>query len=315
MRNLVGTLWNTAPLIHRNPGPRGWIKRAKYCLRGLAFPRETMQLIEFLQRPELAFIVKHNPGLFHKLQRPYLTRTLSIPHRLEALKQHYKFVLAHFSQDGIKELYTNEDVGKLLFELNVPEVGTLEMRLCCGRMQKEGDLTFCLEVKETGKRIGSLSFSIWKYEADYKEIFIGGLQGNKATKEDTVVTITRSLYGLRPKALLFFVLQQLATFWNIDRVRGVSDKMHIYRHFQSKRNLAASYDEFWADCDGQLMPDDLFNLPGTFVPRAISTIRVNKRQMYRRRYAMLEGIAEQIRRQMQGGDGPLVNGTINRLAA
>ncbi len=274
-----------------------------------------MELIEFLQRSELALIVKHNPGLFHKLQRPYLTRTLSILHRLEALKQHYKFVLAHFSQDGIKELYSDADIGKLLFELSVPEFGTLQMRLCCGRMQKEGDLTICLEVKESGQRVGSLSFSVWKCEADYKEIFIGGLQGNKQTKESEVVLITRTFYGLRPKALLFFVLQQLATYWNIDRVRGVSDKMHIYRHFQTKRNLAASYDAFWMDCDGQLMPDDLFNLPGTFVPRAISTIRVNKRQMYRRRYAMLEGIAEQIRKQMQGPNVPLNSRGISQLAA
>ena len=36
----------------------------------------------------MAFIVKHNPWLFHKLQRPYLNRTLNVLQRLEALKQH-----------------------------------------------------------------------------------------------------------------------------------------------------------------------------------------------------------------------------------
>jgi len=314
MRKLIGTLWSTAPLIHRDPSARGWIKRAKYCLRGLAFPRETMDLITFLRQPELAFIVEHNPCLFHKLQRPYLDRTLSIPRRLEALKQHYKFILKYFSPDGIKELYKDADVGKLLFELNVPEVGTLEIRLCCGRMQKEGDLTICLEIKETGRRIGSLSFSVWKCQTDYKEILIGGLQGSKQTTEETVVTVTRALYGLRPKALLFFVMQQLATHWNIDRVRGVSDQLHIYRHFQTKRNVNASYDDFWVESGGTLMPDGIFNLPGTFVPRSISSIRVNKRQMYRRRYAMLEKIAERIRNQMQGSS-PVASSTIRQLAA
>jgi uncharacterized protein VirK/YbjX len=280
------------------------IKRAKYCLRGLVLAPYTKEWFEVLRAPELAFIVKNHPALFQKLQRPYLNCTLGTTQRLEALKQHYKFVREHFSPAMIEEVYVPG--GKLLAELSVKEVGTLELRLCCNRMQKEGDLTINLSIKESQQPIASLSFSVWKCEMGYKEIFVGGLQGDKATAEDVVVSITRGLYGLRPKALLVYMLQQLACCWKINRIRAVNDEMHIYRHFQSRRNVNASYDAFWVECGGTPVANGNFDLPIAFVPREISTIRVNKRQQYKRRYAMLAGIEEQIWYSLSGvGKAPM----------
>jgi uncharacterized protein len=301
MRALVGTLLRTAPLIHRTSSPGGILKRAKYCLRGLAYAPITKEWFEFLQTPELSFIVENHPALFQKLQRPYLNRTLGTTARLEALKQHYQFVLTHFSGSLINEVYGPG--GKLLAEIAAKNVGTIEMRLCCNRMQKEGDLTIGLSIKESEKAVASISFSIWKCDGDFKEIFVGGLQGDKAVVQDDVVDITCGLYGLRPKALLVYLLQQLAEQWEITRVRAVSDDMHIYRHFQSHRNVNACYDKFWIECGGMPVGEGIFDLPVAFVPREISTVRVNKRQLYKRRYAMLEEIAEQIRASFANANG------------
>jgi uncharacterized protein VirK/YbjX len=231
MRNLVSKLLATAPLVHRDPTPGGVVKRAKYCLRGLAFAPYTSEWFEFLETPKLTFIVQNHPCLFHKLQRPYLKRTLNTAERLDALKQHYLFVLDQFSQSLTEEVYA--PWGKLLLELPIEGIRTLELRLVGTKMQKEGDLTLCLTNKETGIGVATLSFSISKWQKYNKEIFIGGLQGNKATDERTVVTITRALYGLRPKALLFYLVQRLATHWGVDHLRAVSDDLHIYRQLSS----------------------------------------------------------------------------------
>jgi hypothetical protein len=298
MRNLVGKLLATAPLIHRDPSPEGIVKRAKYCLRGLAFARQTGEWFDFLETPKLTFIVENNPCLFHKLQRPYLTRTWKTTARLEVLKQHYLFILDQFSQSMTEGVYA--PTGKLLLELPIEGIGTLDLRLVCGKMQKEGDLTLCLVNKETGLGVATLSFSISRWQKLHKEIFIGGLQGDKATDERTVVAITRALYGLRPKALLFYLVQRLATHWGVNGIRAVSDDLHIYRHFQARRKVVASYNQFWDECGGILAPDGIFDLPAAFVPREISTIRANKRQLYRRRYAMLEGINHQLLARLTG---------------
>jgi uncharacterized protein VirK/YbjX len=296
MWNLIKTLVKTAPLVHRNRTPGGIVKRVKYCLRGLAFARCTQEWFELLQAPEMAAIAKNHPYLFHKLQRPYLNRLLTTRQRLDALKHHYKFVLGHFSGQTLEEIYAPG--GKTLVELTAEEVGTFELRLACSGKQKEGDLLVGLAKKGDWRFIASLSFSVSKYGRSYKEIFIGGLQGNKLASKELVVSITRALYGLRPKALLVYVVQHLAADWEMTRLRAVSDDTHIYRHFQKQKEVTASYDEFWIECGGTLSPDGFFDLPVTFVSRDISTIRANKRQMYRRRYAMFAEIDIQIKNKL-----------------
>ena len=103
---------------------------------------------------------------------------------------------------------------------------------------------------------------------------------------------------MRPKALLVFTVQQLAACRGITRMRAVGDETHIYRHSHTRKILATSCDEFWIESGGTLSADGMFDLPIAFSPRDISTIKVNKRQMYRRRYAMLAGFADQIRAQL-----------------
>ena len=292
MRNLIGTLIKTAPLIHPVSTPEGVLKRAKYCLRGLAFARHTKEWFELLQTPELALVVRNHPYLFHKLQRPYLNRTLSTRQRLETLKQHYHFVTTSFSPSVRENVYALS--GLLLATSHMAKLGDFELRLRCSHREKEGDFLIGLRHKDTGIDAFTMSFSVASYGPGGKEIFIGGLQGHKSADKDFVVSMTRSLHGLRPKALLIFSLQQLAACWGITRLRAVSDDKHIYRHFQKRRVLSASYDEFWGQCGGTLSSDGMFDLPVTFIPRTISTIKVNKRQMYKRRYVLLAKMARQI---------------------
>ncbi len=318
MRRLVSTLLRTAPLIHKKASPGGIIKRTKYVARGLAFARDTAEWFDFLQTPGMAYIVNHHPHLFHKLQRPYLHSALSTTERLKTLKTHYQFVQSRFSPSLLEEVFAPG--GKVLLELDLKDAGILEARLLLGNMQKEGDLTIYLEKKPSGQRVtnqrvGFLSFSFWKCDQDRPEIFIGGLQGDKQTTEAEVVAFTRGLYGLRPKALLFFILQQLAAAWQIDSIRAVSDEKHIYKHFQTRREVNASYDNFWIESGGVLAMDKFFDLPATFVPREISTIRVNKRQLYRRRYAMLDGMAAQIQRSVNGAEESQLENTDDQVAA
>jgi uncharacterized protein VirK/YbjX len=305
MSNLIKDLLRTAPLVHPDATLGSLVKRAKYCVRGLTFSRHTWDWFAFLKAPGMAFIVKNNPTLYHKLQRPYLNRTLDTAARLEALKRHYRFILEQFPLPMIEETYVLP--GLLLAEINTEKAGPLELRLACSTMEKEGDLMVYFRNRELRKRFATLSFSVWKSGAERKEIFVGGLQGGKGTGEDMIVAATRALYGIRPKALVFYTLQQLAAAWGISHLRAVSDDLHIYRHFQKRKDLAASYDEFWPDCGGSKALDGIFELPASFMPRDISTIRVNKRQMYRRRYAMLEQVAEQIRTRFSDSSAPIAN--------
>jgi hypothetical protein len=102
------------------------------------------------------------------------------------------------------------------------------------------------------------------------------------------------MHGLRPKALLFFTLQQLVASWGLDSIRAVSDSRHVYRHYRKRKTVAMSYDEFWLECGGQRGEDGIFVLPKTSAPRDLSEMKASKRQMYRHRYLLLQDLASQI---------------------
>jgi hypothetical protein len=215
--------------------------------------------------------------------------------RCQALQQHYQFVIAQFSPVVRQEIYATP--GKLLAVLPLAEVENFGLRLSCSRQEKEGDLVIGLVNLDTGAVMFTLAFSITQWAAEPKEIFIGGLQGNKlANDKEMIISLTRGFHGLRPKALLLFALQELCGRWGITRLRAVSDAMHIYRHWQKRKQVASSYDEWWVESDGVLADDGNFDLPATFVPRDIATLKVNKRPVYKRRYQLLTEIAGQLSR-------------------
>ena len=295
MIQIVKTLVRTAPLIHPGRKLGSLCKQTKHCVRGLAFARQTTLWFETLQRPELAVVAGNHPYLFQKLQRPYLNRTLNTCQRCQALQQHYQFVIAQFSPVVRQEIYATP--GKLLAVLPLAEVENFGLRLSCSRQEKEGDLVIGLVNLDTGAVMFTLAFSITQWAAEPKEIFIGGLQGNKlANDKEMIISLTRGFHGLRPKALLLFALQELCGRWGITRLRAVSDAMHIYRHWQKRKQVASSYDEWWVESDGVLADDGNFDLPATFVPRDIATLKVNKRPVYKRRYQLLTEIAGQLSR-------------------
>ena len=293
MINTIKTLARTAPLVHPGRRPKSILKQSKHCLRGVAFIRLTRSWFEILQRPELAVISGHHPYLYQKLQRPYLNRTLNTRRRFQALQQHYRFVVAAFSPLVRREIYATP--GKLLAALPLDGVGKFGLRLSCSRQEKEGDLMIGLVNLDTGSELFTLAFSITRFAAEPREIFIGGLQGNKLScDKQQIIALTRSCHGLRPKALLLFAVQTLAAVWSVARLRAVSDAMHIYRHWQKRRRVASSYDQWWLESGGQPAADGMFDLPAVFVPRDLASLKANKRPVYRRRHLLLDDIANQI---------------------
>jgi uncharacterized protein VirK/YbjX len=291
MLSLLKKLRRTARLIHPGSGPRSLYKRAKHCVRGLAWPAATAGWFEFLANPALAGVVRHSPRLYQKLQRPYLTSRLHTPQRLELLRQHYQFILRRCSPALIREIHS--PAGKHLVRLPAADAHSYELRLMASGFDKEGELAVCL-CGDCGVVLCTLSFTVARGAAGGSEIIIGGLQGNSlANDKQLIIALTRRWHGLRPKALLLFALHQLAAGWEVRRVRAVGDQTHIFRHWRKRKHIPSSYDAWWREAGGQLAEDGLFDLPARFVPRDPATLKVNKRPMYRHRYRMLADLAAQ----------------------
>jgi hypothetical protein len=214
---------------------------------------------------------------------------------LRALKNHYRFVVSRLSDASADEIYS--PAGLVLARISLVKTDNLELRLgYYDSLSKEGDLAISLHDCNSGDMFAALSFCVSQYETNSKQAFVGGLQSFKhPNQKERIVAITRSMHGLRPKALLFFTLQQLVAFWGLESIRAVSDSRHIYRHYRKRKTVAMSYDEFWRECGGQRGEDGIFVLPTASAPRDLSEMKASKRQMYRHRYLLLEELASQIR--------------------
>jgi hypothetical protein len=291
MLSLLKKLRHSARLIHPGSSPRSLYKQAKHCVRGLIWSAATAEWFRMLDHPKLAPVVRHCPQLYQKLQRPYLTSRWHTAQRLESLRQHYQFVLSHWTPALVREVHS--PAGKRLAGLPATDTGRHELRLMASRFDKEGELAVCL-CDDHGLILFTLTFAVARFEDGRGEILIGGLQGNSAANEkQLIIALTRHWHGLRPKALLLFALHQLAAGWDIRRVRAVGDATHIFRHWRKRKHIPSSYDDWWREAGGRLAEDGLFDLPARFVPREIAALKANKRPMYRRRYRMLADLAGQ----------------------
>ena len=288
------SLWLTALEVHPERTWADSLARVRYCLRGLCRPRLTAEWINFLNTPALQPIVRRHPYILSKPQRPYLHRRLRWGDRVAQLKAHYEFVTSHFSEQALMDIYTRK--GFKIASLPWLDPGHFGLYLFYYPHSKEGELSLALVDQDTGGRLFRIAFSVTR-PANQRpiELFIGGLQGCKPiNKRELVVWLTRSLHGLRPKALLVFALQQLAQQWSISTIRAVGSKEHVYRCFGQRSNLLANYDEFWAECHGTLLPDGNFQIPVHPPTRDAQELPRGKRSVYRRRYEMLNWLAQEI---------------------
>jgi uncharacterized protein VirK/YbjX len=285
----------SAPQLAANIPPRSSLTslkhQVKFFVRGLTMPQLTQNWFELWRSPKLSPLLAAYPRVLLKLQRPYSQQGLEARKRWWILRQHYGFATEWFSAAALRQIFTGS--GVLLATLPKMESGEFSVRLLYDNLfEKEGELSVVLYDEQKHKRLFALTFCVSSCEPARREIFIGGLQGCKgANARELVVSLTRDMHGLRPKALLLFALQQIAALWHFNRLRAVSNRTRVHR---TDSSIKADYDEFWVDSGGRLEADGNFTLPVAFITREPAGIKPNKRALYRRRYAMLDELAVQI---------------------
>jgi uncharacterized protein VirK/YbjX len=130
-------------------------------------------------------------------------------------------------------------------------------------------------------------------------MLIGGSQGLPADADKNIIKeVSKILHGLRPKALLLFVAQEIARTWQLDGIRAASNQTHISRHsdyaLNRTRRPKLSYDEFWTESGGTRSGDDYYDLPMHFIRRSDAEIKSSKRSLYHKRYQLLDQLSTDI---------------------
>jgi uncharacterized protein VirK/YbjX len=65
-------------------------------------------------------------------------------------------------------------------------------------------------------------------------------------------------------------------------------------YFESSVRVHVSYDEIWLENGAERVEEGFFALAPGFTPRTADDIPARKRALYRRRYALIEALGEQL---------------------
>ena len=274
---------------------KGLADRTLFVLRSMSCFATADEWYAWLDTPLMTPVARANPSLYKKIIRPYLTPGLTNVEKLSSLQEHYRFLSSRLTRSAFTDVGTEH--GLELLRFTTVDGSTFQLRcLSDGKFRKEGEQSLVLFSERHDVRVGSMTFVLVRQANGARVLLIGGAQGlPKHTDKSVIRDVTKSLHGLRPRAFLLFVAQQLATAWQLGGLRALGNATHVSRHLDYTLNRARrprlAYDEFWLESGGALAGDGLYDLPARHIARQMSDIKTNKRSLYQQRYALLDRFA------------------------
>ena len=122
-------------------------------------------------------------------------------------------------------------------------------------------------------------------------LLIAVIQGpNFEGSKDMVKLLTKKCHGLRPAYLMVEAMKALTNVLGYSSLWGIPHKYQNKSRIVQSKHYVVDYDAIFAESAGTLK--DYWELPLHFETKNMDDIPSNKRSMYRKRYAMLEQLQE-----------------------
>lgn len=281
------------------PGPI-WEKRNyrfKFMIRTALYLGQTRQMLQHLaQRVDFEYLLNAQITLPSKPQRHYLVLGLSAQQRAEAIVDHYRY-LDTLPDSRLAKAFVATDEVPLLRLAGKGESHFTLLASCAHKADREGETTLWLR-DDSDRLLASLTFSIMQINNQWR-LMVGGLQGpRRQVTHDVIKEATRNCHGIFPKRLLMEFVWLLAARTSINSVCGVSNNGHVFQalryRYSKGRQFHASYDEFWESLGGVRETKRVWQLPTMPERKLLENIPSKKRAEYRRRFELLDSMAEQI---------------------
>ncbi|WP_157869592.1 VirK/YbjX family protein [Thiomonas arsenitoxydans] len=293
-------LLDLAHHIHRGPRVSMQLRRTKWRVRALLYGRDLAEVHRFMQSTGvLRDIVQAYPRLYEKVYRPYLVCGLSPRQRARLICGHYQLACDYLSDAQLRAIHQHQGLNLCTVAAGAQPY-TTRLRYV-DQFEKEGEWTLEL-LCPLGKRVYCASFSLIGQNSHDLGVVIGCLQGPSLQTEEgreQIKHLTKTLHGLRPKALMIILVQLLGSKLGVKRLYGVRNAGHAYHCILNKRaRVQMDYDAFWTELGGDLVQGRLAELPLHPHRRAPDEIKSHKRSQYARRYALIDDLQVQIREQM-----------------
>lgn len=237
----------------------------------------------------LAKVIAQRPQILGALVWPYQCAAWDARERLERIRVHY----AEIDRIGAKLKFDLDE--KLVIAKFYDVHKGLHVIIDQPRwFMREGGLVLNLFIDKF--RAFSLAFSFYRDPQGDVVAVLGGLQGrNQDGALDLYRALTKDMHGLRPRDFLIEVLRVFCRHFEINVIHAVTQahRHHVHPFFNNK-NLTPNYDEIWEDRRGSRIDEFFYALPVCPEMRDLSTVKPNKRSLYRKRFALLDEVESRV---------------------
>ena len=261
--------------------------RTKFVLAALRNPALAKRLQDVDLNSPMGRLLSEWPDTLVYLVSPYQCAAWDAPTRFARIDAHQNAV------EAIAGLRLSPDDKLALADLSAISPDTRVILDRAKWLSREGHLTLSLFKGQF--RAFTLSFSLSDHPQT--EIFVGGIQGRQSVDVLALYRdLTKEFHGIRPRDFMLEALRLFACKIGARHIFAVADEHKISRHRYFKGTGAPGlyYDEIWEERGGARLADTHFELPLGGSRRDLEDVSPKKRSMYRRRYQMLDEIADLI---------------------
>ena len=246
-----------------------------FMVRGLLHQRQLRELYEFFQETEVRrALYARNPFPMEQATRAFFYAGSTVHTRAKLIQEHYAYLeqklkstdFVRLGYDGVHEIWHSSDTD---LRWNA------YLKFAPGQ-RKEGLLSVMMDVD--GEHLYQIIFWI-EQRGGQPTLVIGAMQGpNTENAQDFVRDMTKRAHRFRTKNLILYMTQAVA------RALGI------------KTDVGA----FWEEVGGWETDDHRFyELPLVYPRKTMEEVPTRKRAVYRRRFAFLDAIDEEIAAHMR----------------
>lgn len=247
-------------------------------------------------------------GLYKLMTRIFFYKDSTATERLDGIINHFDYIQNIFTDEAIQSMYSIDkdnlldDVSRIKRGIVVWQSEELDMKaqLYYGAGQrKEGLLTLLLTLENQG--VYHANFRFGKGFNGEPAMWIGTVQGYKDGL-DNAKTVTKKMFGYRPKNFIMFLLRHIAVICKVESIYAVSDEgfyanTHLVRGHRAK---VAELNPLWEESGGVVCSDKrFFKIPLEEYRKPIEEIKSQKRSQYRKRYDLLDQYQEEVQENLK----------------
>lgn len=285
--------------IYNTDNPRELRRFVIFLLRCCVHKRKMEGFFSYFGKsPLLQDIAATDAYVYEQATRQFFYKDSTLDERIRLIEEHMDFFTDKLQAAVVRQLYAFQEIDLWQTDLDATQKLRLLLKFAPGQ-QKEGLLSVILDLDD----INFYQILFWvTREKGVPTLWIGAMQGpNLEHARELVKCITKRCFGYRTKNLILYATRLVAKSLGIEKIYAVTNHgYYANNHVRVDRKLKTSFSDFWTEVGGTPGDDSrFFLLPIEEERKPLEEVKTHKRNLYRKRYALMDEIELAVQKKMR----------------